>query len=433
MRPLVSLNSVSKRYRRYGRTSLRESLSRIGGRILSPRHSAGRKGDWMWAVQDLSFNVTRGQTLGIIGPNGAGKTTTLKLLSRITTPTEGFLSACGRVSALIELGAGFHPELTGRENVLLNGTILGMKRAEIRERFDDIIAFSALENFIDTPVKYYSSGMYARLGFAVAAHTNPDVLLVDEVLAVGDFAFQQKCYSRMQELKSEGTTIILVSHNLKAISEVCEQTLVMNAGKSLFKGTTREALAEYADLIRSKSISKDRLPVGYDGIGNRAMTHAAKITGVELVDNAFRPIKCAESGEKVRLVATIEFDENVAGPHFSCFVRDEQGRLVYDQTTEWQGIDTPSFRKGQTAAVAFELEMNLVAGIYQIGIDLHYADLSCYLDRLETAAALMLVSGNGAKGTADLKCRFLLDHSSPRISSQNRSHNDRAPEEIYSD
>jgi hypothetical protein len=274
--------------------------------------------------------------------------------------------------------------------------------------------------------------MYARLGFAVAAHTNPDVLLVDEVLAVGDFAFQQKCYSRMQELRREGTTIILVSHNLKAISEVCEQTLVMNSGQPLFRGATTEALAEYADLIRSKSISKDELPVGYDGIGNRAMTHAAKITGVKLVDTGFHTLKSAEPGEKVRLVATIKFDENIAGPHFSCFVRDEQGRLVYDQTTEWQGIDTPSFKKGQTATVTFELELNLVAGIYQIGIDLHYADLSCYLDRIETAAAFMLVDGDGAKGTADLKCRFLFDDSSTRPGSQNQRHMDRAHEGVFS-
>src|ERR671925_657438 len=185
----------------------------------------------IWALDDVSFEVREGEVLGIIGRNGAGKTTLLRLLSRITEPTKGHADVTGRVGSLLEVGTGFHPELTGRENIFLNGTILGMRRAEIVRRFDDIVAFAGVERFLDTPVKRYSSGMQVRLAFAVAAHLEPEILLVDEVLAVGDAEFQRRCLGRMQDFGASGRTVLFVSHNMQAIARLCERTMLLDGGK----------------------------------------------------------------------------------------------------------------------------------------------------------------------------------------------------------
>jgi ABC-2 type transport system ATP-binding protein len=407
--PVIAFEHVSKQYRRYGKHSLREAISDLGRRLVPVPRGQTREAEVLWAVRDLSLTIHRARTWGIIGPNGAGKTTTLKLLSRVTRPTSGRVQVNGRVSALIELGAGFHPDLTGRENVFLNGTILGMRRQEIRRGFDAIVDFADLAPFIDTPVKYYSSGMYARLGFAVAAHTNPDVLLVDEVLAVGDYAFQQRCYKRMRSLQAQGTTILLVSHNLAAIADMCEEVVVLNHGQAVFQGSAPHAIAEYASVIRQSAISKEQIRVGQDAIAERLMTHEARFVSVRLTDISGRPVEVVAPGDCVRLLATVEFYADAVHPHFSCFVRDEQGHLIYDQTTLWQSAATPSYHKGQHATVAFELQMNVVKGLYGIGIDIHYEDLSCYYDRLETAATVFVDGEDGAKGVAQLDCRFVFD------------------------
>ena len=409
MNSLITFDHVSKRYRRYASRSFRDALSRAFRRCFS-RSSFEPEDEWLWAVRDLTFDVNRGQTLGLIGPNGAGKTTALKLLSRITQPTSGRIRVNGRVSALIELGAGFHPELTGRENIYLNGTILGMSRREIAARFDDIVEFSELERFIDTPVKFYSSGMYARLGFSVAAHTNPDVLLVDEVLAVGDYAFQQRCYRRMRSLQKDGTTILLVSHNFNAISDICEEVVVLDRGKSVFQGPTPQALAKYSDLIRMSSVAKSSISVGQDGIAQRLMTRSAQIVHVLLVDHVGRPTQIVSPGDWVTLRVDIQFYEDAPHPVFACFVRDQRGQLVYDYTTSYQGVTTPSFIRGERATVEFKLQMNVLEGIYQIGTDLAYQDLTCYYDRMESVASLVVLGGKGAKGIVDLRCSIHLPY-----------------------
>jgi len=202
-----------------------------------------------WAVKDVNFNVKKGEVVGVIGPNGAGKSTILKLLSGIIVPNKGSMKVTGRLSALIEVTAGFHPELTGRENVYLNGTILGMKRKEISEKFDEIVEFSGISEFIDTPVKRYSSGMYSRLGFSVAAHVNPDVLLVDEVLAVGDIAFQAKCAEKMRELLRSGVTIVLVSHNIALIENLCSRVILLGRGEVLKEGAPEKVIPYYENLV----------------------------------------------------------------------------------------------------------------------------------------------------------------------------------------
>lgn len=203
-----------------------------------------------WALDDVSFEVNHGDAVGIIGRNGAGKSTLLKVLSRITSPTRGRVDLYGRVGTLLEVGTGFHPELTGRENIYLNGAILGMTRAEIQRKFDEIVAFSEIERFLDTPVKHYSSGMYVRLAFAVAAHLEPEILVVDEVLAVGDAAFQKKCLGKMGEVSHEGRTVLFVSHNMGAIKRLCSKTMYINKGMILFNGETRQAIQEYQGNIK---------------------------------------------------------------------------------------------------------------------------------------------------------------------------------------
>jgi len=206
---------------------------------------AGPEPNTLWALKDVSFSVQKGEIVGIIGRNGAGKSTLLKILSRITEPTKGRAIMRGRVSSLLEVGTGFHPELTGRENIYLNGAILGMRKAEIDRKFDEIVDFSGVEKFIDTPVKRYSSGMYVRLAFAVAAHLEPEILLVDEVLAVGDFEFQKKCLGKMGDVAKEGRTVLFVSHNMGAINQLCNRAIVLENGQAKFTGSVNESIKEY--------------------------------------------------------------------------------------------------------------------------------------------------------------------------------------------
>ena len=237
----LSFKNVSKRYRVRQEVSEDQTRNRIVRKIQNLR----RVSHDFWALRDVSFEVRRSEAVGIIGHNGAGKSTILKLLANITAPTTGEIKINGRLSALIEVGSGFHPELTGRENIYLNGSILGMRRREITEKLDSIVEFAGIREFLDTPVKRFSSGMYVRLGFSIAAHLDPDILLLDEVLAVGDAAFQAKCLQRIDELKNSGTTIIFVSHDLSAVERVCDRVLYLKAGAIKKDGLPREVIETY--------------------------------------------------------------------------------------------------------------------------------------------------------------------------------------------
>jgi len=254
----IKVEGLGKRYRiganQQAYKTLKEKLTQTASTPFRALKSlAGRNGhtirksksETIWALKDVSFEIKRGEVVGIIGRNGAGKSTLLKILSRITEPTEGYADIHGRIASLLEVGTGFQPELTGRENIYLNGSILGMKHAEIRKKFDEIVAFAEIEKFIDTPVKHYSSGMYVRLAFAVAAHLEPEILLVDEVLAVGDAAFQKKCLGKMGEVAREGRTVLFVSHNLGAINRLCGSAIWLNDGKLQFEGESEHAVASY--------------------------------------------------------------------------------------------------------------------------------------------------------------------------------------------
>ena len=225
--------------------SLRDLIPAVTGKMFRQQEISGKDEREFWALQDISFEVRRGEAFGIVGHNGAGKSTALKILSRIMKPTKGRMIVNGRLSALIEVSAGFHQDLTGRENIFLNGTILGMGKREIASKLDQIIAFSGLEEFIDTPVKRYSSGMYARLGFSVAAHVDPEVLIVDEVLSVGDYVFQQNCMNRMRSVINSGTTVLFVSHNLKAVTELCQRAMLLDHGKTVMIGPTDAVVRRY--------------------------------------------------------------------------------------------------------------------------------------------------------------------------------------------
>ena len=242
---LVSARSIGKKYR-LGAWNL-PALS-LRDRITDAVRSIGRQkraAEEFWALREVSFDLHDAEVIGVIGRNGAGKSTLLKIISQITEPTEGEVHLFGRVSSLLEVGVGFHPELSGRENVFLNGAILGMSRAEIRRKFDEIVAFAEVEQFIDTPVKRYSSGMYVRLAFAVAAHLEPDVLIVDEVLAVGDLAFQRKCLGKMEDIRRKGRAVLVVSHNMSLISQLCEKVIWLDRGSIVRTGSAREVIAAY--------------------------------------------------------------------------------------------------------------------------------------------------------------------------------------------
>lgn len=249
----IRVDHVSKKYCKSLKRSMLYGVKDIGRNMLGmSSHSEDLRKDEFWALDDISFEVKKGETLGIIGPNGSGKTTLLKLLNGIFWPDKGKIAVKGKMGALIQVGAGFHPLLTGRENVYLNAAILGMTKKEVDEKFDDIIEFADIGDFIDAPVKYYSSGMFVRLGFAVAVHCEPDILLVDEVLAVGDEGFQRKCFNKIGELRENGTTTILVSHNMHIISTFTEKVIFLNNGKSKYFNSVAEGVKEYTKLFISK-------------------------------------------------------------------------------------------------------------------------------------------------------------------------------------
>ncbi len=277
----LSIERVSKRYRLRNPDSVGSPLRRATGRLFSRQHD-------FWALRDVSLEVRRGETFGIIGHNGAGKSTLMKLLSGITAPTEGEIRIRGRLAALIELGSGFHPELTGRENVFMSGAVLGMRRREIAAKFESIVEFAGIGEFIDVPVKWYSSGMYVRLGFAIAAHLNADVLLVDEVLAVGDAAFQGRCFDRIAELKRSGTTIVLITHDLGAIERLAQRAVLLDHGRVVRTGAVRQVVAAYQRAVAGGT------PVTAGQTDSAAAVGVGEVT---VLDAAGRAVTSAAAGD----------------------------------------------------------------------------------------------------------------------------------------
>lgn len=346
----IEAAGVWKKFR-YGEIHdrLRDAIPALVRRAFGRRRPAADlwNGEF-WALRDVSFAVRSGEALGIIGPNGAGKSTMLKLLTRIIRPTRGRVAARGRVGALIEVAAGFHPDLTGRENVFLQGAIMGMPQREIARKFDEIVEFSGIPWFIDMPVKRYSSGMQARLGFAIAAHLDPDVLIVDEVLAVGDAAFQQKAFARVVDLVKRGTPVVVVSHQLEAVAALCTQALYLDRGRVAHAGTPSECIAAYLDGVARE---EDAAP------GDAAV----RILALRAPDGA-----AVRSGESLRLVADCEVREGgwPASESLTIRVRSARtGEVVFETSTLRLGIPLPD---AGAFALDAELQLNVAPGIYTV-------------------------------------------------------------------
>ena len=361
----IRVEGLSKRYRIGGKPdqykTLRDTLVEMAGapvRSLSPKsRRAGRKhpdGDGIiWALEEVSFEVKRGEVVGVIGRNGAGKSTLLKILSRITEPTRGYADIQGRVGSLLEVGTGFHQELTGRENVYLNGAIIGMKKAEIDRKFDEIVAFAEVEKFIDTPVKHYSSGMYLRLAFSVAAHLEPEILLIDEVLAVGDMAFQRKCLGKMGDVAAHGRTVLFVSHNLGAIKELCTTGIVLKDGRLEFRGPVVEGLARY-----SRCLTDDAEGLSVRGGGwRRVLIINGRSDGIATT---------VEGGEPLVSEALLELGDEFAGARLFCIINNSVGDTVVHQRVDSREL-TPARLEAGRYRVRVELPpLWLAPGIYTL-------------------------------------------------------------------
>ncbi len=292
----------------------------------------GRGAETLWALRDVSFSVEQAEILGILGPNGAGKSTLLKILSRITEPTEGRATIRGRVGSLLEVGTGFHAELTGRENVFLSGALLGMSAAQVRERFDQIVAFAEVEPFIDTPVKRYSSGMYVRLAFAVAAHLRPDILIVDEVLAVGDLSFQRKCLEHMQRLIREGMTILLVSHNMAAIQTACTRALLLDHGRLVGEGPPVDIIERYASLVHLRDAAPEL------GAPAAAGARDVEVVSFALLDEDGRETRELAFGRPARIRIELEARRRIESPMVNFGVRRGDGVIVCNFNNWYDGF-----------------------------------------------------------------------------------------------
>jgi ABC-type polysaccharide/polyol phosphate transport system ATPase subunit len=316
--PAISVDDVSKRFRLY-----HEKNQSLKATVMRGRRA---RYDEFWALKDVSFDIPKGSTFGLIGENGSGKSTLLKCMARILRPDHGDITVRGRVSALLELGAGFHPELSGRENVYLNGAILGMKKKHVQDRFDDIVAFAGLEQFIDSPVKNYSSGMYLRLGFSVAINVDPDVLLIDEILAVGDAEFQKRCNEKLSELQEKGTTIVIVSHALESLRNLCHGAALLEHGKLINVGNPPDIVDEYLDRAHP-----DRV---HDGVhGTRGGSGEARIEDVEVLGAHGEPLDNVRTGDSLVFRLHYEVDEPIEKPVFGFSITRLDGVLVSGTNT----------------------------------------------------------------------------------------------------
>ena len=372
--------------------SLRDLVPALIRRRLSPGASAALRTQEFWALRDVSFQVMRGQAFGIVGHNGAGKSTLLKHLSGIIRPTQGTLSVKGRLSALIEVGAGFHPDLTGRENIFLYGTILGMSREEIRRKFDAIVEFSGLEDFIDTPVKRYSSGMFARLGFSVSAHVEPDVLIIDEVLSVGDFLFQRKSLQRMKEILATGATVLFVSHNLRAMTDLCSRGLLLEHGQVALDGTAAEVARAY--LARATGGQDDQSQ-------KEVYVSSVRMTGAKGEDLQF------ESQQKAVVEVEITANKPVEKVAIVLHMLDDDDYEVFNTSTQRLGTPPFDLKAGETKHVTVELTLHLVPGTYHLGIYLHRYDQQKDFDARARAVTFYMTSQADVRGVANLEPRVL--------------------------
>jgi ABC-type polysaccharide/polyol phosphate transport system ATPase subunit len=421
----VDVRSVSKNYRIY-----HEKIPSLKNTILKGRRTTFEE---FMALDDVSLTVNHGQTVGIIGPNGSGKSTLLKLMSKVIEPTKGEIIVNGPMSALLELGAGFHPDLTGKENIYINAAILGMRKRDVDRKLDEIIAFSELEKFIDTPVKNYSSGMYMRLGFSVAINVNPDILLVDEVLAVGDQAFQKKCYKVIYDFMKRGKTIIIVSHDLDTISDLCNTVVFLKEGKIQDMGKPLDIVSKYRAFVEEiehkriieqqraarkqifKSvIEENRRIVSGDEISklsnlsvdgqtlNRFGSGEAEITGIWMSDLKGGEIDFCKFGDDIRINYNVSFKADVEDPIFGIRITDHKQNIIYGTNSRLQKVKPGDFKKGDSISVSFDFKVTLMGGEYSISPAVGYNDTKTYCDWVNDMFSLNVMHNNVAEGVCDL-------------------------------
>ncbi len=369
---VVRFDGVSKGY------VLRRSLARAAQFWDPQQHS-----DTFWALDDVSFEIARGDTVGLIGPNGAGKSTILKILARVTVPTRGTFAVKGRLGALIEVGSGFHPDLTGRENVFLNGAIMGMRKREIEAKFDQIVAFSEVEKFLDTALKYYSSGMMVRLGFAVAAHINPDILLVDEVLAVGDTSFQAKCLNKIAELKEQERTIVLVSHAMPSILQHSSKVLWIDHGKVQGYGNPDETVEAYLRTVHSGAEDK---PAAEPAPTSDSPIH---IVAVDVRHAHDGPSEVLRYGEPAHIDITYRVTGDVDDPVLAVTFQDVRDYPLGGLTTRFDRVDVASTPGTHTVRLVLSPVL-FTRGSYGITVSIHDARIQRYLDMRPRAATFMV-------------------------------------------
>jgi lipopolysaccharide transport system ATP-binding protein len=422
--PVISVSGLSKRYLvgrrsqnlaryatlgdtigRTARSALRKSIDVFRGRELVH----GDEIEEFWALNDVSFEVQRGEASAIVGRNGAGKSTLLKILSRITAPDRGSAILRGRVASLLEVGTGFHPELTGRENIYLNGSILGMRREEVQKRFDEIVAFSEVEKFIDTPLKRYSSGMYMRLAFSVAAHLEPEILLVDEVLTVGDVDFQKKCLGKMGDVTSkEGRTVLMVNHNLAAVQNMCKSALLLDQGECVIQGDTSKVIQQYLINIRSAA----SLPL--HARRDREGTGDIRFLSFSLEDPHRTPVTIFQcgSGAVLHFIVNNCTTRDLQGITIAVTIQNELGERVCVLDTALMAESAVNMRPGRHS-FRFEIpKMPLIPGRYEISI---YSTVGGIVADFTRNAAFFDVEGGDFYGSGQLPdarwAGFLLDHS----------------------
>lgn len=385
---ILEFDCVWKKFRKGERhDSLRDLIPNFGKSLMKSQWQNGLRDQEFWALTDVSFQVGRGDALGIIGSNGAGKSTALKLLSRIIRPDKGSIKVNGKVSALIEVGAGFHQDLTGRENIYLNGAILGMRKDEVRKKFDQIVDFSGLKDFIDTPVKRYSSGMYARLGFSVAVHIEPDILIVDEVLSVGDWAFQRKCIEKMITVLKSGVTVIFVSHNLRAVASLCDKALLLEHGRVIHAGPTNEVIKQHIE----QSSNSDSRPTG-----RNVFVSSVVLRDDKGVNSEFAP------GERmwidISVSASVESHRLAVGIHFF----DENYYQVFNTSSERLGYGTFTLNAGETQQLTYELYAHFGRGAFYLGVMVKRYDIDEVYDERFPVATVFLHSDRDVRGAVNL-------------------------------
>jgi len=407
---VIRVEGIGKRYHIGERARQGALLRDVIANAFRPNGKNGGKRssrEMIWAVRDVSFEVKQGEVVGLIGRNGAGKSTLLKLLARITRPTVGHAELHGRIASLLEVGTGFHPELTGRENIFLSGAILGMSKAEIVRKFDEIVAFSEVERFIDTPLKHYSSGMGMRLAFAVAAHLEPEILLVDEVLSVGDASFQKKCLGKIEEVSRGGRTILFVSHNMGAVNTLCARCILLDKGQIVIDGATPKVAATYhAQSMETVGRGSDLRAARRIGTGKAIFSSMT----IQPMDPDGTPLEAVYSGCDLEIDLTIEARQNLVDSNVAVIIYDTGGYRLIDVNTSQKGKFL-RLNKGETARVCFRIQQLLLRpGTYlmTLWIGRERMEEIDYIDGAATLEVAANVSDNKGSITfpGTYTCRF---------------------------